>query len=70
MNIEQIRLELVKLTYNHGRDASEAVDRAKALESYGCQKSSESVPEVPKKVVRAPKTSSGNSGIPSRKTAG
>jgi hypothetical protein len=30
----EVRLELLRLTYTHGREASEAVDRAKILESY------------------------------------
>lgn len=29
-----IRLELLKLTYTHGRDAAEAVERAKVLEAF------------------------------------
>ena len=29
-----MRLELLKLTYTHGRDAAEAVARAKALEAF------------------------------------
>lgn len=34
MSEQELRLELVKLTYNHGRDVSEAVGRAKILEEY------------------------------------
>lgn len=34
MDRETLRLELVKLTYAHGRDAAEAVGRAKDLEAY------------------------------------
>lgn len=29
-----VRLELLKLTFHHGRDAAEAVEKAKVLESY------------------------------------
>lgn len=34
MELKELRLELLKLTYNHGREAREAVDRAKELETY------------------------------------
>ena len=34
MTKSEMRLELLKLTYSHGRDASEAVDRAKVLEAF------------------------------------
>lgn len=34
MDKAQLRLELIKLTYTHGRDVCEAVARAKALEAY------------------------------------
>ncbi len=29
-----VRLEIIKLTYTHGRDAAEAVSRARELENY------------------------------------
>jgi hypothetical protein len=34
MKKEELRLELVKLTYTHGRDVAEALGRAKELEKY------------------------------------
>lgn len=34
MDRHQLRLELLRLTYTHGRDSAEAVARAKALEEY------------------------------------
>lgn len=34
MTRESLRLELLKLTYTHGRDSAEAVGRAKELEKY------------------------------------
>lgn len=34
MDRQEIRLELLRLTYSHGRDTSEAVQRAKDLEAY------------------------------------
>lgn len=34
MTKPELRLELLKLTYNHGREASEAVNRAKELETF------------------------------------
>ena len=34
MNREIVRLELLKLTYSHGRSAEEAVVRASELEKY------------------------------------
>jgi hypothetical protein len=34
MDREALRLELLKLTYSHGRPAGEAVGRAKELEDY------------------------------------
>jgi hypothetical protein len=34
MTQDEIRLELLKLTYTHGRDAAEAVGRAKILEAF------------------------------------
>lgn len=34
MTRDELRLELLKLTYVHGREAAEAVRRAKELESY------------------------------------
>lgn len=34
MERDELRLELLKLTYSHGRDAAEAVRRAKELERY------------------------------------
>lgn len=34
MEREDLRLELVKLTYTHGRTTAEAVARAKDLEAY------------------------------------
>lgn len=32
--MRELRLELLKLTYTHGREAAEAVERAKVLEAY------------------------------------
>lgn len=37
MNRDELRLELLKLTYSHGRSAQDAVDRALELESYVCK---------------------------------
>jgi len=37
MVIEEIRLELLKLTYAHAREAAEAVVRARTLEKYVLQ---------------------------------
>jgi hypothetical protein len=34
MTRDELRLELLRLTYSHGRDSAEAVERAKVLESY------------------------------------
>lgn len=34
MDLDELRLELLKLTYVHGRDAPEAVARARELEKY------------------------------------
>lgn len=34
MTIQELKLELVRLTYTHGREASEAVERAKVLQQY------------------------------------
>lgn len=34
MQRDQLRLELLRLTYAHGRDFAEAVARAKVLEDY------------------------------------
>jgi hypothetical protein len=34
MEIESLRLELLKLTYTHGRDIPEIVERARGLEAY------------------------------------
>lgn len=49
-----LRLELLKLTYAHGRDSAEAVRRAKELEAY-CNESPEPVqPPVVDKPVEKP----------------
>lgn len=37
MNRDELRLELLKLTYSHGRSARDAIDRALELESYVCK---------------------------------
>jgi hypothetical protein len=37
MTRDELRLELLSLTYSHGRDAAEAVERAKVLELYVCE---------------------------------
>jgi hypothetical protein len=34
MDLKELRLELLKLTYSHGREAPEAVARAEVLEQY------------------------------------
>lgn len=34
MTQSELRIELLKITYSHGREASEAVTRAKELEAY------------------------------------
>jgi hypothetical protein len=34
MERNEVRLELLKLTHHHGRDATEAVKRAQVLEGY------------------------------------
>lgn len=34
MDIKELRLELVKLTHHHGKQITDAVERAKALEVY------------------------------------
>ena len=34
MNMNELRIELLKLTYAHGRTSEEAVERAKTLEKY------------------------------------
>jgi hypothetical protein len=34
MTRDEVRLELLKLTYTHGREAADAVVRAKVLEAY------------------------------------
>lgn len=32
--VHEVRLELLKLTYTHGRDVKEAVERAREMERY------------------------------------
>lgn len=34
MNSDVLRIELLRLTYTHGRTAAEAIERAKELEKY------------------------------------
>lgn len=53
MTKQDVRLELLKLTYNHGREASEAVERAKVLEAFVLDESAEplGLPEKPAKPV-------------------
>lgn len=34
MSLEELRFEILKLTYAHAREATEAVVRAKVLEAY------------------------------------
>lgn len=34
MTVAELRLELLRLTYSHGREAQEAVDRANILERF------------------------------------
>lgn len=46
MKREDLRLELLKLTYAHGRDVAEAVGRAKVLETYVWEQESDSTFEV------------------------
>jgi hypothetical protein len=46
---EDIRLELLRLTYVHGRTAAEAIERAKELETYLVRGPSQPVLGLPKK---------------------
>ena len=41
MTRAELRLELLKLSYTHGRDVAEAVGRAKNMEEFVLQESSE-----------------------------
>lgn len=49
MNIDSLRLELLRLTYTHGRDPAEAVGRAKVLEGYVNEPIDRPVLGLPKK---------------------
>jgi hypothetical protein len=53
MTKQDVRLELLKLTYNHGREASEAVERAKILEAFVLDESAKplGLPDKPAKPV-------------------
>lgn len=53
MELKEIRLELLKLTYSHGREAREAVDRAKELETYVLEVAKSKTDE-PGKTTRTP----------------
>ncbi len=58
MNREEMRLEILKLTYTHGRETSEAVGRAKALEDYIFEQTQS---EANPKTLEKPKSKAGNS---------
>lgn len=55
MNLQELRLELLKLTYNHGREASEAVTRAKELEAYVTENLAQKAAQVDKPTKTPPK---------------
>lgn len=55
MSISEIRLELIKLTYSHGRDATEAVGRAEKLEEYVTREKVSVKKPSPKKKAVTPK---------------
>lgn len=46
MTKEDLRLEILKLTYTHGRESSQAIERARELENYLTEKPA--VVEAPK----------------------
>ena len=49
MDRAQLRLEIIKLTYTHGRDTTEAVSRARDLENYIFESQDEKQNEKKKK---------------------
>lgn len=61
MNRADLRLELLKLTYSHGREPSEAVDRAKVLEAYLHEELAEVAAPEGKTLKLPPKHLRGNS---------
>lgn len=61
MERELVRLELLKLTYTHGRDANDAVERAKVLESYVLPE--DKANNVPAKTASKPSKKAGNLDI-------
>lgn len=64
MQRDELRLELLKLTYAHGRDAAEAVGRAKTLEEYISQDAAPSDSAKPQSVSKRDEKSSKKSGNP------
>lgn len=54
MDERELRLELLKLTYTHGRDVSEAVSKAEVLENYVLG-AAPAVPKIPVRKGRPPK---------------
>jgi len=65
---QHLRLELLKLTYTHGRDSSEAVSKAEALEAYVCKKDEVALPPVKQR--GRPPQKTGTRGNRAVKTAG
>jgi len=61
MTQQELRLELLKLTYSHGREASEAVKRAGVLESYVLEEHAQVAPVAEKTLKLPPKHLRGNS---------
>lgn len=55
MDLKDLRIELLKLTYTHGRDASEAVTRAKELEGYVIESSAQKAAPMAKPTKIPPK---------------
>jgi hypothetical protein len=52
---QELRLELLKLTYSHGRESSEAVERAKVLETYVLGETAKAAPAGDKTLKLPPK---------------
>jgi hypothetical protein len=61
MTSPELRLELLKLTYSHGREPSEAVERAKVLEEYALEGQVKAPASKDKPLKLPPKHLRGNS---------
>jgi hypothetical protein len=51
VTLHEIRIELLKLTYTHGRDAAEAVSRTRELEKFVV----ENAPPATRDILHVPK---------------